>query len=147
MASNSTQQTDTPTRRQTVQQQRAQFAWEQVADVPANLRAPYLGAVRAAPAMVIGNGLGPTLAFQLAKGGAYKALYEQLEIWLCDRKQSVLPSAGQTPPGKNRLVQRLLAQDSAHYRRATVETLALLEWLKRFAEATIEETSEHAGPE
>lgn len=140
---NETPRKDQQTRRQTVQQQRAQFAWKEVGEVANNLRADYLGTVRSAPAMVINNGLGATLAFQLSKGCAQEVLYEQLERWLCDQNRPVLPAQDTAHVGKHRLVRRLLAGNSARYRRATAETLALLEWLKRFAEATIDGGGAH----
>ncbi|WP_200250150.1 type III-B CRISPR module-associated protein Cmr5 [Thiococcus pfennigii] len=140
---NDTQQTDMPSRRQTVEQQRAKFAWEEVDKVTTSLRASYLSTIRSAPAMVINNGLGATLAFQLSKGGAQKVLYEQLERWLCDQNRPALPAQDAAHVGDNRLVRRLLAANSARYRRVTDETLEMVKWLKRFAEANIDGGGAH----
>lgn len=134
------------TRRQTVQQSRAKFAWKQVASLSKQDSEKYLTMARSAPSMVITNGLGPTLAFFLSKKGAERILYDHLEEWLCDAcdgNRPVLPSSDPEQQGSQRLIKRLVNGSSDHYRRATTEALALLDWLKRFAEAAIQEPKKH----
>jgi CRISPR-associated protein Cmr5 len=43
----------------------------------------------------------------------------------------------QIGPGTGSALEWILRQDSSTYRRATTESLAFLNWLKRFAEAEL----------
>ncbi len=124
---------------QTKEQERAAKAWEDVAAVQGqSFGGKYGGWVKKLPALVLTNGLGQTLAFLRAKGkgkaNAPQTLYNHLSTWImgevAHEKGSLL------------LLEWLMQQDSATYRRATTEALAFINWLKRFAEAQlkIEET-------
>lgn len=115
---------------QTTEQQRAAQAWKDVAEVRGrHIEGRYNSIVRKVPSYVLTNGLGQTLAFLRAKGGAEKTLYDHLSAWVLGRVRSEGEDGS--------LLEWLLTQDSAVYRRATVETLAYLNWLKRFAEAEL----------
>jgi CRISPR-associated protein Cmr5 len=117
---------------QTMEQKRARAAWDDVKAVKKeNFKGEYQSLVQSAPADVLTNGLGQTLAFLKAKGkGEHKALSEHLSRWVC-------PQMGWVQGDD--LLQKLTepASGSDIYRRATVETLAYLVWLKRFAEAEL----------
>ncbi|MBI5305479.1 MAG: type III-B CRISPR module-associated protein Cmr5 [Chloroflexi bacterium] len=116
-----------PTHQQTLEQQRAHAAWQAIKEVRTNEQKKYSAIARTAPSYILTNGLGQTLAFLSAKSDAEKTLYRHLESWLktrlkiADAQFDAREWIGRT--------------DSAMYRRAMVETLAYLTWLKRFAEA------------
>lgn len=118
------------TRRQTVEQTRAAYALTCIRAVqPSGQGASYLPTVRGLPAMVLTNGLGQTLAFLKAKNK--RDLYRHLDRWV--GKQLGLPGD---------LLEAVTQMDVATYRLAQVEALALLGWLKRFAEAELEAQEE-----
>lgn len=117
---------------QTQEQKRAAKAWDYVTAVRGkNYEGQYGGWAKRLPALVLTNGLGQTLAFLRAKGkgpgNAPQTLYQHISEWVID----------QVGPGTGSLLEWLLKQDSSTYRRATTETLAFLNWLKRFAEAEL----------
>ncbi len=117
---------------QTLDQQRAAFAWEKVTALGGGL-GDYLPLVRQLPAMVQTNGLGQALAFLIGETGAKQQLYLQLQQWLCTAAPHPV-----YPPEDGRevhLVRSLVTGDSLTLRHATQEVQALAVWLKRFAEA------------
>jgi len=91
-----------------------------------------------APVLILQNGLGQTLAFLLAdakgKGAERNApglLYDRLQQWLC-REQAIYPE-------EDGLMHQLINGDRRHYLRAQEEALALLGWMRKFAEAWLKE--------
>jgi CRISPR-associated protein Cmr5 len=128
---------------QTIDQERAALAWKAIEDVnekPEDFKKQYASWVRSAPADVMTNGLGQTLAFMLAKGkgsdtdSAPSLLYRHLSEWVC-------PKMGWGQAG---LLDKLIEPNSTSdvYRRATTEALTYLVWLKRFAEAVLPEVTD-----
>lgn len=117
---------------QTLDQQRAAFAWGKVSTLGSGL-GEYLSLVRQLPAMIQINGLGQALAFLMVQTGAKQQLYQHLQLWLCTAAPHpvYLPQAGQGIG----LMQGLMKGDSLTLRQATAEAQALALWLKRFAEA------------
>ncbi len=117
-------------RQRSLEQQRAAAAWECVRSVT-EARKEYLSLARGAPADVQANGLGQTLAFWRAKGGReHRAVYDSVSRWV--RKQLQL--------GESDVLEWITNQATTdEYRRATVEAMAFLAWLKRFAEAELTE--------
>lgn len=119
------------TQQQTLQQQRAAHAWEQVEQIDRKFRdkKEYGSLVRGLPAMIQHDGLAPTLAFLKAKAKNKKdnhhwEAYNQVAEWVTGQ----LGLEGD-------LLEYLIKHDSTIYRYATAEALAYLSWLKRFAEA------------
>jgi CRISPR-associated protein Cmr5 len=87
----------------------------------------YLALVNSAPADIQTNGLGQTVAFWRSKGkDHHKALYAHLSDW-------VMQQMGE----EDDLMRWITRSDSRRYRQATVEALAFLGWLKRFAQAEL----------
>jgi CRISPR-associated protein Cmr5 len=120
-------------RQQTLEQQRATKAWELVTQVKENSQG-YNSWVKKVPVLILTNGLGQTLAFLKSKSDHEKELlYEHLSVWLMVQ-MSWSPQSQQ----KTDLLERLIHESSANYRRATIEALAFLNWLKRFAGALLE---------
>lgn len=113
---------------QTLQQERAKHAWQEVEGVlrlNKDQRKEYSALVRGLPAMIQHDGLAPALAFLKAKGKEHhKTAYTQLQSWM----QLQMDFQGE-------LIEYLLMSDSLTYRHATTEAQAYLNWLKRFTEA------------
>ncbi len=97
----------------------------------------YKAYVKKLPMMIKTNGLGASLAFVKSKQkkDAYKKIYLQLTEWLS--KESEI-TKGFFRGKSTDLVKDIIEMDSYTYRAVTVETLALLAWVSRFAEGLIE---------
>jgi CRISPR-associated protein Cmr5 len=116
----------------TLDQQRAQFAWD--AANAARRAFPkfeeYKNLAKGAPALVMGNGLMAALAFYQSRDKAHATqLLKDMLGWLARR-------AGEkaTPPFAAAMgaFQTMNSQD---YMAATDEVLAMLKWLRQFADA------------
>ena len=98
----------------------------------------YKSYARKIPMMIKTNGLGATLAFVKSKKKskkAYETLYNQLTDWL--KGQPHLMPTFRVGSETEELAQHVVNLDSFSYRAATVETLALFGWIRRFAEGLI----------
>ena len=128
-------------KQQTKEQERAARAWKCVDGTPGILgekkASEYGQLARGLPALIQTNGLGQTLAYLLSKGkyedavkeeNPHHLLYLHISEWVTE----------QLGWGKSdRLLVELTQHNSAEYRRATSEAMALLIWLRRFAEARL----------
>ena len=130
-------------KRQTKEQKRAAYAWQCAKEAQDNLSekaSEYGQLARGLPARIQTNGLGQTLAYLLSKGKGdpgkpHQLLYQHISRWVTE----------QLKWGANDdLLVKLTQESSANYRRATSEAMALLIWLRRFAEARLvkEETND-----
>jgi CRISPR-associated protein Cmr5 len=117
----------------TLEQQRSQAAWAFAQEGVALAGGEYTNLAKAAPALIMNNGLMQTLAFFEDKGKGkahHKELASQLRRWIMIRAGGV-----DKDPGFQFLMERLLRFESAQYRQATEETLLLLRWIRQFAAA------------
>jgi len=121
--------------RQTQEQRRAAQAWRDVRDdVKKGFASEYKALVSSAPADIQTNGLGQTLAFWNSKGwekgkpknNEHTALYTHVSRWVMQELNE-----------NGDLLRWITQTDSRRYRQATVEALAFLGWLKRFAQAEL----------
>ena len=114
---------------QTLQQQRAKHALEQVqAALNGGVnRKEFKSYASNLPAMIQMNGLGQAAAFYFSQGETYRKLYDILSGWLTQ--------ADQPYAGKEHLLAGITQQDMHAYRVAQAEALLLLDWVKRFAKA------------
>jgi CRISPR-associated protein Cmr5 len=122
-----------PSALRTLEQERAKHAWDCVQEVKDK---PFAGDYRTiavrVPSLIVTNGLGQTLAFLKAKGkgepgNEHEVLYRHLADWV-----------GRKVNADGDLLNWLVnTATSQQYRLATMEALALLQWLKRFAEAEL----------
>lgn len=116
---------------QTVQQQRAAFALQQVQAVPLAQRKAYSSYAQALPFMIHANGLGQAAAFYRSKGdaegGAYASLYNTLSSWLTESAH----------PFKDYddLLEGITQSDMDAYLAAQAEAMMLMDWVKKFAKA------------
>jgi CRISPR-associated protein Cmr5 len=110
---------------------RAEAAWKDIQGINATDK-EYGSLAREMPTLIQVNGLAQTLAFLKAKNKTHhQNIFKHLSDWVCQQ----LGLQGD-------LLERVLEMDSQLYRRATAESLAFLQWLKRFAEAKIEKSED-----
>lgn len=111
---------------------RAEYAYSCVKQVGQDKK--YKSYVKKLPAYIQTNGLAATLAFiDGKKEKAYKKLYEHIGDWLKqDQKKLISLEEGKE------LVRAIVEVDSHTYRAVTNEVLALVNWLRRFADGLIE---------
>lgn len=115
----------------TLEQQRSQAAWAMAQEGIALAGNEYTNLAKAAPALIINNGLMQTLAFYADKNkNHHKALAGHLRRWIVRRD-----GGPDQDPGFQPLMDALLKADSARYRQATEEALLLLRWIRQFAAA------------
>ena len=121
-----------------MEQERAQFALAKVSDFaekcPAERQKELRSHVSALPALIRMNGLGQALAFYRMKdkGSSHEQLYLLVSHWLCDEK-----SAGRIFETPGDVLSGITSGEMFQYMAAQNEALALLEWVKKFANALL----------
>ncbi|MEI9478578.1 MAG: type III-B CRISPR module-associated protein Cmr5 [Deltaproteobacteria bacterium] len=120
----------------TLAQERSLFALAQVESTAGVEKFDKL--VAGLPAMILQNGFGQSLAFLLAKGtdknGTIKEndkhtrAFDIITKWLNQR--NIMQTTGRSEP-----VRKLAEMSQQEYLHAQEESLALLEWVKRYANA------------
>lgn len=117
----------------TLEQQRSQAAWAMAQEGVAAAEKKYVNLAKAAPALIMNNGLMQMLAFLESKGERHHSvLASQLRRWIMQRN-----GGPDRDPGFKFLMDQMLRPDfdSAQYRQATEEALLLLRWIRQFAAA------------
>lgn len=109
-------------------QKRAVYAWECVQRCTDD----YIGLSKAAPALIMSNGLMQTLAFYQGKGKEHHlALNKHIREWLKARFPKQFAGGNYAE-----VMQGLFGCEDPHfYQQATDEVLALLRWIRQFAAA------------
>lgn len=134
----------------TLDQQRAQFAWEAVTTAREKLKPSddgkkkpfedYKNLAKGAPALIMGNGLMAALAFYESRKKKditvphAAQLRDNVLAWLVIRFKDV-PAFQPLPTDFRAAMEKLQSADSSLYMQATDETLAMLRWLRQFADA------------
>lgn len=140
-----TQQQSKTSRRQTIEQERGQQAWQDIQSAK-NMASDYRTLARGLNPMIQINGLGQTLGFFYAKSkdekgnpNQQKAHYQILNHLTNWMREHFTPGVNKIDKGYSGLLFWVLDRDtsSSDYRRATVECLAYGRWLARFAEAEL----------
>lgn len=112
---------------QNLDQKRAAHALKCVGQVGKGDGKEYRSLVKSAPANIQISGLGQTLAYWRSKNKHFaKDLYEHISVWVCQRMGW---------DEKDDLLTQITQCSTSEYRRATIEAMAFLNWLRRFAEA------------
>ena len=115
---------------QTLQQRRAQYALKSVRDLLKDKglnRQEFKSYAAGFPAMIQMNGLGQAAAFHFSQGGTHRKLYDIVSRWLTEEEQPY--------SAHDDLLGGITEQDLHAYRVAQVESLLLLDWVKKFAKA------------
>jgi CRISPR-associated protein Cmr5 len=115
----------------TLEQERAKFCLEKVQKIKSNqdksTQDKFKSAARNLPSFIVSNGLIPTLAFYKSKAEK-KEVYNTINEWL-KRKEIIKIDA----------LSDLVNEDFNTLRLATMEVLALANWLKRIVEIELKE--------
>ena len=123
----------------TLEQGRAKFAYDCVneiaQDANADQKKKYKSGAKKLPVLIKTNGLGQTLAFINKRDSGNEKLYGMIGEWL-NHKQLV------TLEGGINLVDAVINKPSNEYRRITTETLALLNWVRRFVDGLMDNVEE-----
>ncbi|MFA6808277.1 MAG: type III-B CRISPR module-associated protein Cmr5 [Eubacteriales bacterium] len=120
---------------------RARYAFEAVSRfVEKNIKnekniTEYRAYIKKLPAMIQVNGLGQTLAFCFAKGDQYKLIYQQIYDWIKQKQPMLLDNYKKNSDMK--FVEIVVSMNSNDYRIISNEVLALLNWMRRFADGMI----------
>lgn len=117
-----------PRPRQTLEQQRAQDAWEK----SQRYAKDHVNFAKGLPALIMNSGLMQVLAFCHEKGGAQETVATDLRQWLARRF-----AIAQQDPGFEAFMQQLLQADPRLYRAITAEAFAWLKWLRQMASARL----------
>lgn len=125
---------------QTLDQQRAAFAWECAsAGMDRNRgekeRKEYKTLAKGAPALIMNSGLMPTLAFYNHKGKAAAQLLDDLIRGISLRIANQKLHAGQGAQLFPQFMVALQKSESQDYLRNTDEALEILKWIRQFVDA------------
>lgn len=115
---------------------RATYAFSVVAEAVQNKKVnnkEYRSYVKKLPSLIQVNGLGQALAFCYQKQKEYRVIYDQIFKWLKQSHPQYF-----TDPEKE-FVYTVVSLNSRDYRLLTMETLALLNWMRKFADGMINE--------
>ncbi len=127
-----------------LEQARASFAYQcakSVSQQQGKKPKEYKSYAKKLPMMIKTNGLGAALAFAFSKGkdgNAWELLYNDVQSWLNQDQKKFLLGAY----ASRELANAVIELESPEYRAVTVEVLAFLNWLRRFAEGLIEGEAE-----
>lgn len=124
----------------TLAQKRSAFALDQVIQLENQSVSKFDKLASSLPAMILQNGLGQTMAFLLAKrtkesklqpGDRYSIAFKIIADWSKD--QGILKDTSSTTA----CMREISNMPQSEYLRMQEETLALLEWVKRYANADL----------
>ncbi|ASV72886.1 CRISPR-associated RAMP Cmr5 [Thermogutta terrifontis] len=126
--------------KKTLDQRRAEHAWQAVQAVNPNKKdqeakkkfEEFCRQAKKLPVRIIASGLGQALAFLKAKNYAPKLLVA-LGDWVLDKR--INPDSKKPEPDDMALLKAVVEGDAEFLRWATDEVLAYLQWLVRFADA------------
>lgn len=122
--------TATKTQALTLEQLRAQDAWNQCASYTKE----HVNIAKGLPALIMNSGLMQVLAFCHEKGKANEQVATHLRIWLYGRFNKVARD-----PGFERFMQELMGATPADYQAITAEAFAWLRWLRQMASARVKQ--------
>lgn len=125
----------------TMAQKRAEYALGKVLKASegktANEKKDFQSFTASAPSMILQNGFGQSIAFWAAKGKSkHLVLFDMIVKWLSLKEKDINNSFA-TKTEKSEFMRELSQMDQSKYLSAQNEALALLEWVKRFANADL----------
>lgn len=122
---------------QTLDQQRAALAWGYATAGMAQHGKEYKGLAKGAPALIMGSGLMPTLAFYAGKdkSPAAQQLLDHLICGISSRLLSQKLLSGQGIRLFPEFMKKLQTGSSNEYLRCTDEALEQLKWIRQFVDA------------
>lgn len=115
---------------QTLEQQRANNAWEKSGQGVDKHGKDYVNLSKSLPALIMNSGLMQVMAFLNQKGnGVHKTVAEHLRGWLNERFGAAAPAKFED------FMQAMLQAEPRTYQHATAEAFAWLKWLRQMAAA------------
>ena len=124
-----------------LEHERAAYAYNCILDIKNNhhnIEGKYRSAVLSSGALIQKAGLMQTLAFYLSKKNHYEELTDHILCWIqCHSRK------GETATLFNQLLH---LNDEAMIEK-NMETMALITWLKRFAEGVLKKDGDDSTPE
>lgn len=141
----------------TLEQKRAEYSLQKVTSYLRTLKSTeqkqeFKSFVSGLPAMILQNGFGLTMVFLLSKKKEkektkHKEAFDQIKIWLTreseltrtlfEKKQKGTPAHQLNEEEDREFLITINKMDQSEYRILQQETLALLEWIKRYAAAFV----------
>ena len=124
----------------TLGQKRAQYALDKVMGIRPELKVKFKTFSAGAPAMILQNGFGQALAFWASKQDSKPECGAMLDIireWLCYDNDDIHNSFVRRTQAHSEFFEAISRMDQSEYLAAQKETIALLEWVKRFANADL----------
>lgn len=126
----------------TLGQKRAAFALDAVLNNSCGNPKEFKTFCAGAPSVILQNGFGQALAFWYAKGkdkreDKHQVLLNIIMTWLCLNDGDVRNEFIKVCATPQDMVRTLATMDQKQYLAAQKETLALLEWVKRYANAIL----------
>jgi CRISPR-associated protein Cmr5 len=112
--------------KQTLEQLRAQDAWEKSKDY----KKEHVNVAKGLPALIMNSGLMQVLAFAHEKGGEYEKIASDLRHWLVKRR-----ILGETDSDFEKFMQALMQATPPSYQAINAEAFAWLKWLRHMAAA------------
>jgi CRISPR-associated protein Cmr5 len=128
---------DDMAKRQDTESSRASFAYKQAEKGCGKEGKEFSQAVKRIPMMIKINGLSETFAFMYSKQGKHGLILKSIEAWLTNSNNRIHLILKVTK-GEN-IVQKVTELNSSEYRTVTIETMAFLQWLRRFSEGITKE--------
>lgn len=113
--------------RQTLEQLRAQDAWEKAGIGVSKHGKDYVNSAKGLPALIMNSGLMQVTAYLHDKGGRHETLAQHLRDWLAKQCK--------TPAGFEDFMQALMKAEPRDYQAITAEAFAWLRWLRQMAAA------------
>jgi CRISPR-associated protein Cmr5 len=128
---------------QTMEQQRAAFAWKVSEQGIAQAQDKYTKLAKGTPALIMNSGLMQTLAFLNDKAEVqHQQLLQHLLLWLAQRFDGETTLHAQHPfpravarPTFEATMQALFHARPEQFQRATSETMMVLRWIRQLAAA------------
>lgn len=123
----------------TLGQKRAEFALNKVTNISEDRKEKFKPFSAGAPSMILQNGFGQAIAFWLAKGknkdNEHMVMFHMVKEWLSYEKDDVKNNFVKKTNNPKEFIEAISTMSQHKYLTAQTETLALLEWVKRFANA------------
>ena len=113
---------------QTLEQQRAQDAWEKSAQYTKE----QVNIAKSLPALIMNSGLMQVLAFAEQKGGAYQQVSADLRSWLIKQTKG---QSNASDCGFEQFMETLLKASPQEFQTINAEAFQWLKWLRQMASA------------
>ena len=117
--------------RLTLEQQRAQDAWNKCAGYQKEL-VNVVNVAKGLPALIMNSGLMQVLAFCHEKGDANEVVAQHLRTWLSRRFNGV-----DRDPGFELFMEALMKAKPGDFQAITAEAFAWLRWMRQMASARV----------